>query len=173
MRDVTVVPHQSAWKGKFESVKRELIKLLPDARIHHIGSTSVNGLMSKPIIDILIEVPDLDRMDELTGEFKSLGYIGRGENGIENRRFFYKGEGNEREVHLHIFPNGIHHVIRHLAFRDYLRSHQEEAKEYGELKAKLAREFPCDMEGYIQGKDRFVKDMEKKALTWYKKEAGR
>jgi GrpB-like predicted nucleotidyltransferase (UPF0157 family) len=169
MRDVKVVPYQTEWKEKFEKEKRSLEKILPDATIHHIGSTSVPGLAAKPIIDILIEVPGLESIDDRKEEFSQLDFVGKGENGIPNRRYFYKVEGNERAVHLHLFPNGIDHVIRHLAFRDYLREYSEEAKRYGELKSRLARNFPHDMEGYIQGKDQFVKDLEKKALNWYEK----
>ncbi|MFC7783459.1 GrpB family protein [Rossellomorea sp. GCM10028870] len=169
MRDVKVVPHQSDWKEKFETEKRSLEKILPDSTIHHIGSTSVPGLAAKPIIDILIEVPDLESIDDRKEEFSQLDFVGKGENGIPNRRYFYKGEGNERAVHLHIFPYGIDHVIRHLAFRDYLREHETEARQYGELKSRLAKKFPHDMEGYIQGKDQFVKDLEKMAVNWYKK----
>jgi GrpB-like predicted nucleotidyltransferase (UPF0157 family) len=169
MRDVIVVPHQADWKEKFEMEKRNLTKLLPAAIIHHIGSTSVKGLAAKPIIDIMIEVPRLESIDDRTEEFSQLDFVGKGENGIPNRRYFYKGEGNERAVHLHIFPYGIDHVIRHIAFRDYLRVHEWEAHQYGELKSRLAKKFPHDMEGYIQGKDHFVKDLEKKALDWHKK----
>ncbi|WP_226673048.1 GrpB family protein [Rossellomorea aquimaris] len=175
MREVKVVPHQAVWKETFEKEKRILTNLLPDAAIHHIGSTSVPGLAAKPIIDILIEVPDFEGVDYLTDEFNQLDFVGKGENGITNRRYFYKGEGNERAVHLHIFPYGIHHVIRHIAFRDYLREHDGEARRYGELKSMLAKKFPQDMEGYIQGKDQFVKDLEKKALSWHEnyKRAGK
>ena len=169
MRDVNVVPHQGDWKTKFEKEKRSLSNLLPDATIHHIGSTSVPGLAAKPIIDILIEVPGLESIDDRIKEFNQLDFVGKGENGIPNRRFFYKGEGNDRAVHLHIFPYGIQHVIRHLAFRDYLREHDGEARRYGELKSSLAKKFPHDIEGYIHGKDQFVKDLERKALNWYEK----
>ena len=169
MREVKVVPHQAGWKEKFEKEKSSLAKLLPDAAIHHIGSTSVRGLAAKPIIDIMIEVPKLTKIDEQAEEFSQLDFVGKGEYGIPNRRYFYKGEGNERAVHLHIFPYGIDHVIRHLAFRDYLRQHDTEAHRYGELKSSLAKRFPHDMEGYINGKDQFVKDLEKKALEWYEK----
>ncbi|NMH68742.1 GrpB family protein [Bacillus sp. RO3] len=172
MRDVKVVPHQADWKEKFLKEKRTLSKLLPDAAIHHIGSTSVPGLAAKPIIDILIEVPELRSVDEQGEAFSQLDFVGKGENGISNRRYFYKGEGNERAVHLHIFPFGIDHVIRHLAFRDYVREHDGEARQYGELKISLAKKFPHDMESYIQGKDQFVKDMERKALKWYEKHKG-
>ncbi len=169
MRDVKVAPYQADWKEKFETEKYDLSKILPDANIHHIGSTSVTGLAAKPIIDIMVEVPILTSIDIQTDEFGQLEYVGKGENGIPNRRFFYKGEGNNRAVHLHIFPYGIDHVIRHLAFRDYLREHDGETQQYSELKSRLAKKYPHDMESYIQGKDQFVKNMEQKALNWYKK----
>ncbi len=57
-------------------------------------------------------------------------------------------------------------IERHLAVRDYLRTHQEEAFEYGELKSRLATMFPDDIEDYCDGKDHFVKELERKALEW-------
>ncbi|MFJ7914319.1 MULTISPECIES: GrpB family protein [unclassified Lysinibacillus] len=57
---------------------------------------------------------------------------------------------------------GSYEIKRHLAFRDYLKSHPDDMKNYGELKEKLARQ-----ESYIKGKDYFVKDIELKALKWY------
>ncbi len=57
-------------------------------------------------------------------------------------------------------------IERHLAVRDYLRTHPEEAFEYGELKSRLATMFPDDIEAYCDGKDHFVKELERKALEW-------
>lgn len=58
-------------------------------------------------------------------------------------------------------------INRHLAVRDYLRTHSVEVKKYGNLKETLAKQFPKDIEAYMDGKDTFVKELERKALHWY------
>lgn len=60
----------------------------------------------------------------------------------------------------------IREIRRHLAVRDYLRTHREEAEAYGCLKERLAEEYPYDIEGYCDGKDEFVKELERRALAW-------
>ncbi|NNU94891.1 GrpB family protein, partial [Geobacillus sp. NFOSA3] len=59
-------------------------------------------------------------------------------------------------------------IERHLAFRDYLRSHSDVAKKYGDLKEELSKRFPCDIESYIKGKEQLVLEIERKAVAWYK-----
>src|SRR5690625_735092 len=104
--------------------------------IHHIGSTSVDGLKAQPIIDIMPVVKNISRMDEFTPAMTDLGYETKGENGIIGRRFFQKG-GDNRSHHVHIFEVGSLEIEHHLVFRDYLRSHPEYVKEYGNLKENL------------------------------------
>lgn len=60
-------------------------------------------------------------------------------------------------------------IVRHLAVRDYLRTHPADAKAYGQLKRELAARYPLDWEAYCDGKDAFVKDLEKRARNWYQK----
>jgi GrpB-like predicted nucleotidyltransferase (UPF0157 family) len=60
-------------------------------------------------------------------------------------------------------------IDRHLAVRDYLRTHKKEAEKYTEIKSKAAEKYPHDINGYCDYKDKFVKDLEKKALEWKKK----
>ncbi len=86
---------------------------------------------------------------------------------IVKRRYFQKG-GDNRSHQVHIYQIGSHEIKRHLAFRDYLKTHPDEMKDYGELKEKFARQFPNDIRSYINGKDDFVKEIELKALEWYK-----
>nr|WP_309244873.1 GrpB family protein [Bacillus sp. WMMC1349] len=57
-------------------------------------------------------------------------------------------------------------IERHIAVRDYLRVHPEQAEKYGCLKARLAKQFPYDIEAYMDGKDKFVKQLEQDALLW-------
>ena len=90
-----------------------------------------------------------------------------GEFGIPGRRYYRKG-GENRTHQIHAFSEEDHwNIDRHLAVRDYLRAHPKEAKLYGDLKQRLAQQFPEDIERYCDGKDAFVKALEKRAYAWY------
>ena len=105
--------------------------------------------------------------EDLRMTLEDLGYQVMGEFGIEGRRYFRKG-GNNRTHHIHAFQAGDHHLIRHLAFRDYLIEHETIAKEYGELKLNIAKSSNHDNDKYCDGKDPFIKMHEINALRWYK-----
>ena len=96
-----------------------------------------------------------------------IGYEARGEFGLPGRRFFVKGIP-KRTHNVHIFRAGSLEISRHLAFRDYMIAHPDDARKYSELKQKLAIRYKGDINGYCDGKDAFVKDMEKKAIAWAK-----
>ncbi|PYZ95695.1 hypothetical protein CR205_18440 [Alteribacter lacisalsi] len=172
-RAVRVLPYDPTWKEAFEKEEKRLNRIFgKTARgIHHIGSTSVEGLNAKPIIDILIEVANMENADRCTEEMGMAGYTAKGENGIPGRRYFYKGEGNERSHHVHVFEEGSDQVITHLAFRDYLRKHPEEKRRYAALKEQLAVAYPKDIDSYIQGKTNFVEELTQKALSWAKEQS--
>lgn len=168
MRKVEVCSYQEKWPVLFQEEAERLSQLFGNEliAIHHIGSTSVPGLKAKPIIDILPVVKDISVVDRYNEEMQSLGYEPKGEFGLPGRRFFQKG-GNNRTHHVHMFQDGNDEITRHLAFRDFLKSHPHIRKTYGELKESLAKQFPLDMESYINGKNAFVKEIERKALEWY------
>ena len=137
--------------------------------IHHIGSTSVPELAAKPIIDMMPVVRDIRKVDEYSLGMKELGYTGFGEYGIAGRRLFTrKNDSGSRGIHVHIFQEGNMNIERHIAFRDYLRAFPSVAHEYGRIKVELARRFTWDIESYMDGKDGFIKETEKRALNWYR-----
>jgi GrpB-like predicted nucleotidyltransferase (UPF0157 family) len=166
---VRVVPYCSDWTLSFEQEAALISKVFGDelAKIHHIGSTSVPGLQAKAIIDMLPVVRQVERVELFNEGMEALGYEALGEFGIPGRRYFRKG-GDDRTHQAHVFQIGDPGVERHLAFRDYLRAHPAVAAEYGALKAALARRFPEDINGYVDGKDAFVKATEQEALRWYR-----
>lgn len=132
--------------------------------IHHIGSTAVPGLKSKPIIDILVSVRSLEEVDGKKEEFERNGYECMGEFGIKGRRYLRKG-GDERTHQVHVFQDKDKaNLMRHLAVRDYLIAHEDVREEYGRLKEGLALRFPHDIEGYCEGKEAFVRKTEGDAL---------
>ena len=169
-RKIEVVEYDPEWEKKFKAEAKEIKRILGKncVEIHHIGSTSVKGMKAKPVIDIMPVVKDLSLVDAHNAEFEALGYECMGEYGIPGRRFYMKG-GDERSHHIHIFEQSNKTEFeRHLALRDYLRNHPEDAKAYAELKTKLAEEFTYDNDGYCDGKDAFVKALEQKAIAWQK-----
>ena len=164
---VEVLPYHPHWTQKYVKEK-ELLKISLGNiihKIHHIGSTSVKGLASKPIIDIIIEVRDLDDLDKSKEKFENLAYEVMGEFGIAGRRYFRKGT-NIRTHQIHAFETNDAHIFRHLVFRDYLIAHPKILEEYGQLKLVLAKTCNNDIGLYCAGKDSFIKFHEQQALAW-------
>ena len=86
---------------------------------------------------------------------------------MAGRRYLRKG-GAERTHQIHVFDlKSEHHIVRHLALRDYLRAHPAACAAYAELKRQLAAQFPYDIERYCEGKDALVQELERQALAWY------
>lgn len=165
---VLVVSYNPLWPELFESEAQLIRSALPQISFlaHHIGSTSVPGLVAKPIIDILLEVDHLVDLDAYATSMEQIGYEVMGEYGIAGRRYFRK-EGNNRTHHIHAFQKGDLHIKRHLAFRDYLRAHDEIAEEYGNLKRTIVQNGQHNINSYADQKDPFIKKHEEKALIWY------
>ncbi|MFD2170463.1 GrpB family protein [Tumebacillus lipolyticus] len=169
--NVVVAKHDETWARMFSEESQKIRHILGDQLIdiHHIGSTSVPQLSAKPIIDIMPVVRDIEQVDLVNEQMTALGYECMGEFGMQGRRYFRKG-GDRRTHHVHVFQAGnAEDIDRHLAVRDYLRAHADVAKQYGDLKESLAKQFPQDIEAYMDGKDAFVKELERKALDWYMK----
>ena len=174
-RKVEVVPHNPLWQDAFEAEADLIADILGDnvAAIHHIGSTAIPNIYAKPIIDILVAVGDITQVDDRNLAMESLGYEAMGEFGIPDRRYFRKcNRFGTRTHHVHTFEVGSVQIERHLAFRDYMRTHTDDARQYSQLKQQLAGRYPQDIEGYMDGKDGFIKDMDKKAAAWRKSSIG-
>jgi GrpB-like predicted nucleotidyltransferase (UPF0157 family) len=168
-RTIEVVPYDPLWKALFEKESSRIKNVITEGLVdvHHIGSTSVPGLSAKPIIDLMPEVLDLDALDDFDEAMERLGYIVQGEFGIPGRRFYLKGL-IDRTHHVHAFESASEGLIRHLAVRDYLRDHPNEAAAYAGIKSKLAAQFSHDNDGYCDGKHEFVQQLETRALRWKK-----
>ena len=167
---VVVEPHDPTWPEKFRRESGFVARALGTSvvRIHHIGSTAIPTIRAKPIIDMLAEVTSLPEVDSRTAAMRELGYEALGEFGIPGRRYFRKdGESGFREYQVHAFLAGSGEITRHLAFRDYLIAHPMPAQEYSDLKSRLALEHPQDIEGYMDGKDAFIEDVQRRAVEWW------
>jgi len=153
---VEVHAYDPEWPGLFAEEATRLKQALGNwaLAIEHVGSTSVPGLDSKPIIDISIAIEDFDEAFETIPTMAELGYMFRGELGIPRRHFFILGR--PRTHHVHMNEATSLDLRWQIAFRDYLRSHPDVAEEYRSLKLRLAGEFPTDLTSYSSGKSEFI-----------------
>ncbi len=162
-RKIEVVPYNPTWADMFEKeaacIRQTLGYNCID--VHHIGSTSVPGLDAKPIIDIIVVVKDILQVDQAEKEMQALGYTARGEAGMLFRRFFYK-DNMPRTHNVHVFEQGNVEIDRHLMFRDWMRNHPDDRKNYADLKQRLAEKFTYDIDSYCFGKDQFVSEIDTK-----------
>ncbi len=174
-RVVKVVPYDPGWIGLYESEAALLRSLFGKevVAVHHIGSTSIPGMTAKPIIDVLLEVRDIKRVDAYNEQMRQLGYDPRGEFGLPRRRYFPKMVEGKRVVHVHSWERGDPEILRHLVFRDYLIAHPSEAAAYGSLKTELVRQYGGDNEAYIAGKHDFCVKIEGAAMAWQERISAR
>ena len=124
--------------------------------VHHVGSTAVPGLPSKPILDILPVVDSPVAAERAVEPMTTLGYQYFGENGIPGRFHFDKVVDGRTVVHNHMFPKDHPDVAKMVGFRDYLRMHEEAALEYARLKQELASRFRNERAAYTDSKEDFI-----------------
>jgi len=152
--------HNPQYKEWYESEKTKILKAVKPgnvARINHIGSSTVEGLVSKPTVDILLEVAAFCDIDELIDGLTSAGWGLMARKDEPMRLSFQKGytpDGlSEKVFHLHVM---LHGDWDELYFRDYLAAHPDVADEYGKLKLSLQKDFEHDRDGYTEAKTEFV-----------------
>ena len=158
-RRVVVEPYCEAWARSFTAIAAELWNAVGDLalRIEHVGSTAVPGLSAKPIIDIDVVIPVGSCFETVASRLAEIGYRHEGNLGIPGREAFdYSGKEHLQKHHLYVCPEDSPELRRHVAFRDYLRSHPEAAGEYSRIKEDGARLYPEDIEGYIAHKAPFI-----------------
>jgi GrpB-like predicted nucleotidyltransferase (UPF0157 family) len=163
-RPVVVVDYDERWPALFEELRAFVGPAVADVtlRIEHVGSTSVPGLAAKPIIDMTVVVARRDDVPEAIARLATLGYQHRGNLGIEDREAFDEPAGLPRH-NLYVCPEGTIGIVNQVAVREYLRANPEAADRYGELKKRLAAQFPDDIESYVFGKTDFVLDVLRRA----------
>ena len=167
---VEIVDWDPAWADRFATTAADVADAFMDVdAIDHVGSTSVPGLAAKPVIDLLVTVSDIAVADAAVEAMARLGFEALGEFGLKDRRFFRRDdERGIRTDHVHCWAAGHGELDRHIAVRDYLEAHAEEAEAYGALKRALVARHDGDREAYIDGKDAFVKALEQRALAWWR-----
>jgi GrpB-like predicted nucleotidyltransferase (UPF0157 family) len=160
---VVIVDYEPRWAGLFAVEKARIVGALKglDVAVEHVGSTSVPGLAAKPIIDIMVVVPNPATAEKTIAPLTVLGHEYRGELGIPGR--FYFGKRHRHRYHLHMYPRSHPEIARLLLFRDYLRGNPKAACQYAELKRALAEKLRDDREAYTEAKSDFIKSIEASA----------
>jgi GrpB-like predicted nucleotidyltransferase (UPF0157 family) len=166
---VIIFDYNPRWPTLYAEEKTQIHNVISEyiEDIQHVGSTSVPGLGAKLIIDILIGIRDLTLVEKCVQPLQNLGYEYLGEYGIPGRHFFRKPSGtymSARRTHnVHMVETNQYEWRRHILFRDYLRTHPVDAKQYEELKRALAEKFESDREGYTIAKTDFINTIVAKA----------
>jgi len=162
--EIFLADYDPSWPEKYERMKQTVLERLgPEValRVEHFGSTAIPAMPAKPVIDILVEIPSWE-----AGRKHAIPAF----NSAEIEYWYYRDMcfivrdklTGIRTHHLHMAP-ADHVSWEALAFRDYLRSHVEDAARYVALKIMLARQYPNDREAYTIAKESFVREITDKA----------
>lgn len=155
---VELVPYQAEWTKRYEREVGRLTDIAGDrfVEFEHIGSTAIEGMPAKPIIDILAVVENLDEAEAVSSVLEKHGYERRPDT-VGERLFFTKGPRSNRTVYLSIAEMGSDFYAEKIAFRDYLRENPELAKRYASVNKRLAEEYPEDRDRYTADKGEFIR----------------
>jgi len=155
---VELSPYRYEWKRRYEEEVERLRSAAGERLLgfQHVGSTAVEGLAAKPVIDLLAVVENLDEVSDIAPVLEDLGYEYRPNDGVADRLFFAKGPRSNRTHYLSLCERDSECYRETVAFRDHLRANPEAAAEYEALKRELAEEHPDDRDTYTERKSEFV-----------------
>ena len=156
---IRIVDYDSRWPGRFEQHHKAIARALGERalRIEHIGSTSVPGLAAKPIIDILLAVPDSSDEQSYVPALEAAGYVLRirEPDWFEHRLF----KGPDTDINLHVFTAGAAESDRMLLFRDRLRANDADRDAYLQVKRDLAQQTWRHVQHYADAKTAIVEQI--------------
>ncbi|OYO51110.1 GrpB-like predicted nucleotidyltransferase (UPF0157 family) [Lachnotalea glycerini] len=166
---IYLTKHQNHWKEWYKEEEKILNSVFPKEqvmRISHIGSTAIDKIWAKPIIDILLECPKDSDINNIKEILTQNGYIcmSQSENKISLNKGYTEYGFAEKVFHIHLRYMGDNNE---LYFRDYLNEHSYVAQEYEQLKLSLWKEYEHNRDGYTDAKTEFVSKYSKQARLEY------
>ncbi|HWN71964.1 MAG TPA: GNAT family N-acetyltransferase [Haliangium sp.] len=168
---IHVAAHDPAWPRAFAEEAPALARVMPDgARVEHIGSTSVPGLVAKPIVDIQVGVAEPLDEARFAAVLAPLGYESMGEAGVPGRLYFRRR--GPQSFNVHVVDLGGVLWRDNLALRDYLRAVPGAAERYGQHKRAVAAAGANDLSSYSRGKAALVEELIAEAQRWCAGAAG-
>ena len=166
---VKLIPHQEEWDQNAKEMIGILFELLNDAAIdiQHVGSTAIQSIHAKPILDIAVGVGELNDILPYIELLKQHGIIYRGEY-VKGQMLFVMGDfqNDTRTHHIHVVKWREMEWDHYISFRDYLNTYPEKAMIYDECKKKLAAQFPDDRKSYTEGKQGLIECLLREADRW-------
>ncbi len=161
MSKVVLLPYQTVWQREFKRLCVHLNKILGDdvLVIRNVGSTSVVGLDSKPILDVDIVLNDIQDLELITRKLERSGYKYRGDLGIPGRYAFGYGSCSLMRHHLYVVDPQAESYLDHISLRDALRSDRRYLEAYAIAKYESAKLNPLDIDAYIEGKGSVIQQI--------------
>ena len=161
---VEVVDHDPGWAEAGAAEAARVAEVLDAVAVEHVGSTAVPGLAAKPVLDLLAGLPRPAVTVSQIHAMEELGYECLGEFGLPGRIFFHKDARGRRTHHVHAVEHGSDRWRGHLAVRDFLRTHPDEAARYAEIK-RAAAARTAGRDAYWEAKSAYVEDLARRALA--------
>ena len=152
-----LVAPDPTWTEKFTAQRDQLVALMPEVRVEHIGSTSIPGIVAKPIVDLLIGAPDEPGQHAARVVLRTAGWTEEGNR--PGHAWLCLPDPANRAYIAHVVVAGDDVWHKRLTFRDELRAHPEIATEYQALKQNLAARHHGDLTAYTRAKAEFVTDV--------------
>ena len=162
---IILADYDPEWPVLYEREAARVRGLLGDRvrLLEHVGSTSVPGLPAKPIIDMLLAVPDSADEPAYVPSMEAGGYAVRiREPDWHEHRVF---KGPDTDINLHTFTDGSTEIVRMLAFRDRLRTNDDERERYLATKRELAARHWTYVQDYADAKGEVVEGIIERALA--------
>jgi len=155
---VLLTKRHGDWKIAFQEEAQIIRNALdyPELAIEHIGSTSIQDLDAKPILDIMLGIESFEDGQALIGELEALGYAYQADIHMPGRHYFVKLKGKLTTHHLHMVSKYSNFWKAHLLFRDHLQANETARKAYATLKYDLAAKYPTDRSAYTEQKAAFI-----------------
>ncbi|SRR3989344_1565843 len=170
-RKYSLSAYDQNWIPKFESIKELLLKVFGNKalQIEHVGSTSVQRMTAKPLIDILVIVEKLEPFQKEKELMTKAGYEWHYYADPEGLVFAKFNADGEKSENIHLCEKDSPWVRQFIVVRDYLRTHPEKASEYSELKQKTIKLHPNDYTAYRATKAPFLEQLKQEAYRWEEK----
>jgi len=173
-REMKIVRYDENWTNQFNEIKAKLLLIFGDLAtdIQHFGSTSIKGMSAKPIIDVMVIVSNIKEVDALNEKMIEAGYIPKGENGIDGRRYFQmlSDDGINHTQHIHCYEKENQQVADELMFRDFLRIDKDAFDAYLAIKIEASQKYRYLPSEYTEYKTDCINKIMKRAKLYYMNE---
>ena len=165
--EIRVVSYDPGWAGAFRVVRARIRKILPSARIQHVGSTAVPGCEAKPIVDVSVGLSSgtrlrVDAARSIGLEFRSVS--------PESTHFVFRDKERRHVAHVHVNPLNSEAELGLLRFRDFLRAHPKVVREYTTAKHRVLATAQ-GRRRYTEAKDPFIRGLDSHIRRWARRTA--